>query len=248
MGANQSLANNVANNVSQVQNEVIQTYVNDCGTTIDNNESFVARNCGTYTIKDSDLTNYVYFDQKCVQQINNNAQLTESLSQSAQQTANSLSKGFGFNESDANNLANNIINVSDTVKQNFYNACGNQLQSNIHFECDGTSQFIIDHVHLTNNITSTSQCQQNIIANTKVDTDIKETIAQSATAKSINNMFDWILIFIIVLAIAACFIMYYGEQFMIYLIIILIVLAILVIVGYIIYAKYTSNFPFKKKQ
>lgn len=245
MGAGQSAANNAASQSMQINNSILQNYINSCGTTVDGNTTFAANNCGNFEANNVNIYTTAIFDQTCVQNISSNTQMQNNLTQAATQNANALAKGFGLESAEASQFANQMIQLSNQVQQNFTQSCAGELQQNVAFDCTNTNNFVLDNVTIDTNVRSAVNCQQAITAQSEFVNQISQTLSQTATAQSIGTSFDAILAFLIVLCIAACFIMYYGEQFLVYLIIIVVVLAILAIIGYIVYAKVEKKYPFQ---
>lgn len=246
MGANQSFAENVADQSVKVQNSVVQNYINSCGVAVNGNVSFIDKNCGGYVVNDVNIYNDILFDQVCIQKIASNSQMNNDIEQTATLTAESLSKGIGLNEADSKNFLSQSVQLSNKIQQNFTNDCAAKLSLQTTFDCEGGGNFTVSNITIHNNVNDAVVCDQALTVQTTEYNTVKQIAALSASAKSIGPSFDAALIFFIVLAIAACFIMFYGEQFLIYLIIILVIVAILAVIGYIIYAKAEGKIPFQK--
>ncbi len=247
MGAGHSLARNVAEQTAKVQSSVVQNYIQSCGTSVNNNTTFAAKNCGNYHLSGINIDDATVFNTACLSKISSNTQLQSNLAQTSKNTASALTEGMGIQKADAENFSKNVADVGQNIQSNFSQQCQNKVNSNIGFYCDGTNDYYVSNVTINNSVSSAINCSQDVAAVTSVIDDITQQIENSATAKSIGPSFDAMLVFFIVMAIAACFILYYGEQFMIYLIIIFVIVAILAVVGFLIYAKVEGIIPFKHK-
>ncbi len=243
MGANYS--SNVAKSYAQATTDVINSYVEKCGTSINSNADFDINGCSGVTISNNDFSNVVLYDATCLQNIASNSTISNAIQQAIQQQASTESQNFGFpTVNDANNFVSAVTNLSTQVTNSYIETCSSNLTSDFSFKCSNSSNVVFTNNKFTNNVAQTSNCAINAQTDNGVTNSVSQSIAQSASAKE-KNVFA-VLFFLIIVILIFPFAL--GSQNVKWLIIGVIILIIVLIIVYLVIAKYRGWPPFPENK
>jgi hypothetical protein len=239
MGAN--VSSNISESVARVTTTVLNSYINSCGVAINSQQEWNAVGCNGVTIKDNDYSNIVVYDAQCLQSINNNEQVINSVAQAIQQLAQSESQNIGWPSANvANNYSSTVAQMATSVTQQFMNQCAGSITSSSSLNCVDSSNIVFEGNSFSNTLNDAATCTQNILSQIGITNNISQSVSQTASAKEQNSLFVIFLLLLIPLIFAFIFLTTNGK----WIIIMLIVLLIVGLIIYLVLAKEEGWKPF----
>lgn len=198
MGAAQST--NQVNSIINAGIEVVNTSVQNCFPVVSNSVEVQICADGTgnqVKIDKIDINQYAKLDSKCVQTAQATTEISQDVINSISQKAESVVESLSLGVADANNIINNSYSLSERIINAFTQNCSPKVNNSAQFQvcAKGTNNVIdVGYINATQGIDAISQCIFNSVSDSKAAQDIKQTIDQSATAKTegLLNGLKWI--------------------------------------------------------
>lgn len=202
----------------------------------DNSDVFIGR---------VDFTEAIYTDLTCVSTSTVQTNINNNVSQVISQIATAISQAYNIpvGSTEAQNIANAMITVSNDVVETFNNTCSQEIaqNQNVSICAQNGSKVGVGSINFDESIKSTTSCIQKILSTTGVTNQVTQSITQKATAK-IDSILGAIL-FAIILIIGMIILVMFGGFKQITNPLFLIVVAVLIVV-YLVIAYYAKIWPF----
>jgi len=182
--------------------ESITNTTNVCNTTVNANQVFFinggSSNRCTVTASGSST---VSTNMSCFAENSTMNNVTNNLAQTAQQSAKSIQQQFGFlTFSEAINISQSYINLSNVIQTTFYNSCITSISNNqlAVIDCENSNDFTVDVDFNQTNIV-TQDCIFNNAAVTQIKNDITQFVEQKAYSEIENYVAGVLMAFTLVL-------------------------------------------------
>lgn len=246
MGA--SISTNTISSMINNSIKVINNYEQTCTLTQSAQNSFLCLNCCTIGKgAQIDLLNTQVLNQKCITQASTQTAIAASVQQSMRQQANAVVQQFAFGTvDDANNFINASITLADEISNTYNSSCSAQAS-------DQTSTLVcnnstIDGVISIGNFQSITQsCLLKAITNSTANQVAISRLSESAVAKQQSTFGSVLIVFAILLAIGAWFLVSIADNTLVqWLIVGIVLFSVIGSVVYSLTAKSAGNYPYTK--
>lgn len=232
---------NVITNVAISATQSCQTqYTQEQGYTICAEGSGSTVNIGSLEGKQA-----IFTDVDCISNATVQTTIDTNVSQTISQIATAISQAFELPNggTDAQNVADAVVNIANNVVEAFNNTCKNELNQNqnVNICAIGGGQVNVGTVNFEQNINAVTNCVQNVLSTTGVKNVASQQISQKATAK-VDSILAAIIMLLIAVIIVIVLVMFGGFKqltkpaF-------LITAAILIVI-YVVIAYYAKIWPF----
>jgi len=184
-----SIAENYVNQTINVMTNSITTSTNQCSTNVTTGQYNIIRggtSIGCNVTVSANIETQV--DMSCYASTDVQNNVSNDLSQAAKLQASAINQQFELlTYSDAINISNSYINLSNTMSTAFYNSCITDIttnQTNV-IDCQGSTDMTVDV-----SFDDTTQLSQNCVFNNSnvvnISNKIKQSVKASATAEIKN--------------------------------------------------------------
>lgn len=242
MGANAS--SSISKNIAEATTQIMNSYVNQCGTAVNSEEQWNIVGCSGVTIKNNDYSNIVVYDPECLQSISNNEDVNTAIAQTVQQLAQAESQNIGWPSVDvASTYSAQVTKISSSIVQQYMNQCSAAITANSQFNCTNSSNIVFQGNSFEDRINDSAKCTQQIIDSLNVSNQITQATKQTSTAKQQDAVFILLLLLLLPLIFIFIFVTMNGKWIIIMLIFVIIVLLII----YLVLAKERGWVPFQNK-
>lgn len=235
---------NVAKSYTDVTIDIVNSYLNNCSTVINNTDDFNFTGCTGVNIDSNNFGNTIVYNGNCIQNITTNSQINDAITQAIQQMAQADTQSLGFPSGEiASNYTNAVVKLSDQVRNVYTNKCNLLVSNNVDVQCTNSSDIVFKNNSFSNTINDMTNCTQNDQTVNSLSTTVEQAISQTAVAKE-QNAFGAVIIVLILLLIIPFFFVAAEAKWIILGIIFLVVFGTIV---YLILAKEQGWTPFKMK-
>lgn len=202
-----NVSENTATQVVESVTSVINSATQTCQNVIDQNQ-IVTITAGSGSNVDVNLTGkqVVSFNAECSQTAVVQSNITNSISQEAQQQAAVIEQQFDLSigNRESKNVYNSLVSLSSKVVNAFNQECLNIISQNQNFTIDvGADSNVQADINWDQTLKTTVDCIMNTKAVNGVVNDVKQSIDQSAKV-SVENFFAFLIyIAIAIVAVVA---------------------------------------------
>lgn len=194
-----------------------------------------------------DFENEQFIKQSCMTNANTQVSISASVRQSMKQAAEATVQQFAFGTvADANNFIDLTVKLADEITNTYTNVCSVKgTSNNITFNCkDSTINGLITAKNYQN---ITQSCILNAVTQSRAFQDTVSKLAQSAVATQQSTFAYILLLFVVILAIGAWFLVSVADNPLVqWLIVGLVLFSVIGTVIYTASAKNAGNYPYKK--
>ena len=244
-----AVAQNIINDSINSMVSVSTNVASSCLTNVDETQNITICNNNSETfLFGIDMSEVVEIDQACFSDATVTTNISQQIQVSATQAAEAIVKDLGLGSSDASNLTNLYQQLTTVVQNNFLSTCVSNVQLNQSLNiCDNKKLVAVGFLDYDGAVEGFSTCTQKVTANNSVAISIVDTISQKAVAKVLDDIFKYVLILLIIVAVFA--LLFFGAPALLIfvnwkLIAVLAVFVFLLILLYLGLAYWRKWFPF----
>ena len=205
MGGANVKAVDTVNTMIQAGVSVVNSVNQKCLPSVQNfsDIQIVAENGAVININEIDLSQIVQLNSQCFSSAQISTQVSQDIQNQIAQVASSTAGLLNWGSADAENFISNSYNLSQDISNTFFQKCSPVASntSTIGIEAKGTGSVInVGYLSLKQANDVTSNCVQNVVANSTAAQNLEQIINQSATAKAegLGDILKWILIILVV--------------------------------------------------
>jgi hypothetical protein len=201
MGANQSMASNTVQDLTNISIDLTTNYVNQCSSNIEQQNLINISGCNNVDIENIQNKVNTVVNQSCIQNANTQSLLSANIVQNLKQAAEATSESLGIgNSSDASNAINLTTNLGLNVTTTYLNKCIQNISNQNTITCTNSSNVFISDLSNDNFAKVTNDCVQQDSTVNDIKTQLSQTISQSAVAKQ-SSLLDGIISIIAIIII-----------------------------------------------
>lgn len=186
--------------------------------------------------------------QSCITNANLQLAIASSISQTMRQAAEAVVQQFGFpSVARANNFIDTSVRMGDQISTTFNSVCSTiGSNSSANFSCQGgTIDTSVISVQTFQNITQ--DCITNAIVNTEIYNKLIQDLSETASAKQQATFLYILIAFVLILAIAAWFVISIADNPVTqWAVVGLILFSVIGSVIYTISARSSGSYPYRK--
>ena len=181
-----SYAENQLNDMINVAINIANTATQNCLVSGFNNQDITIQNWnGSVIIEHLDFSQIVALNSTCSTNAAFSSQIQTQIESELQQQASALVGALSLGSSDAENIINAVISLSQQITNTFLQNCTTASGNNFKVTLNsGTGSIYIGYINDKQYIKSVQNCIQQVASTSDAASLIKQTIAQSATAQT----------------------------------------------------------------
>lgn len=204
MGA--SIAKNVTQNASSGVNNIANSYVTSCTTTVANNQNITASGNCKVDFGTIDVKNTAALSTKCMQSNTTITSMRNQIKNKILSNVTSQTQNLGLPSlSVATNISEAATNLANVVTNTYTQTCINSISSNQSFSCTDNAEVTVNYLNMDNGVQAFQECVQNNISIIDAQNNLESAISQTTAATEENAFAGFFGIFMIIIGIIAIF-------------------------------------------
>jgi len=246
MGASASVSKNITNQLVQQAQNIANTYVSSCTTTVDNSSVFNFKDNCFFGNNRVDIVGKQLLNTSCIQNNTTKSTMNNDIQSQLHQSAQALVQNFGLglNIADAEAISNSINNLSQTITSTYTQVCTSQIANNTAVNCSESANVSYNVITIDNTTDAYTSCTSNNITNSNAVNDLQTVIQQSSVAKQVDTFAVFVIVFFIFLAIIAIFFLYNLNGPIGWIIVIVVLVIVISAIIYSAFAFNNKNYPY----
>jgi hypothetical protein len=241
-----SISSNVAKKITSVATSIADSYALGCTASITSQTGITATGC-VINAEEIDVTGQSELSLTCMQSNTTKQSMQAAIKSSIQQQATAVTQSLGL---PSLGVASSISQQADAIATEITNiytqTCTGSATTSVGITCNN-SEITAKYIKISGGTTVYSQCTQQNVTQTDIQSKIESIIAQSSAAKEENSLNAVVIIILLVLGVIAIFFVNSASGIASWVIIFIIFLLILGLIFYAFFAQENGWYPFRAK-